>query len=138
MGTYCYAMLGPTKTIEVTCSDARIRRAAIAFYHHKPTTNGMLGWRPLPKWEKLAQMQLAAMDKRWEDKELPPLMITVDKELREPRPDDAVYLCKRGSFYDGNEVLVGKVASVAKVKEGRKTVTHVRVNITHPHNLPQE
>lgn len=139
MGTYCYAMLGPSKVVEVTCDDARIRRAAITFFHHKPTTDGMLGWRrQMPKWERLAQMQLAAMDARWEGQTMPPLMIKVDEKLREPRPEDGVFLCKRGSFYDGDEILVGKVASVAKTREGRKTVTHIRVTLTHPHNLPQE
>jgi hypothetical protein len=137
MGTYRYAMKSPKHVVEVTLDDGRACKAAIAYFHHKPTSDGFFRSGKLRcDWERLANMQLAAMDARWADQEFPPLMIKIDNKVG-IQPGDQVYQCKPGSFYDGEEVWVGTIASVAKVKEGRKTRTAIRVTVTHPENLPE-
>jgi hypothetical protein len=135
MGTYCYSILSPKRVVSVLLSDGRSMDAALSTFSHKPTTDGFFN-KPKAPWERMKNLQLDAMDARWADREMPPLMIKVDKDVMKPQVDDGVYVCKRGSYFDGGEIGVGKVCGIDTIKRGRKTVTVIRVNVIHPENVP--
>lgn len=135
MGTYCYAIKSPKHVVSVQLSGGQTMDAAIATYSHKPTSDGFWG-RPKAQWERLANAKCAAMDARWAEREMPPLMIKINSRVDKVQVEDWAYVCKRGSFYDGGEVPVGKVVAINEVKQGRKTLRIINVQITHPENLP--
>lgn len=134
MGAYIKALRSPSSVVEVHTGNGEVMKAGISRFAYKPSSSGRWG-RP-SKWERMAEMQVAAADKRWENTPLPLVMIEVgiDKGVQ---VGDNLYACTFSSYCDTpGPAMVGRITAVREVKEGRKKRIVIEAEIVHPEAIP--
>jgi len=76
MGTYIYRLQGPKHTARVLI-EGTPQVCALLRYSHKPTWNTFGG---VPKWQRMAELQMARVDSLWAGKSIPRYAVIVDSD----------------------------------------------------------
>jgi hypothetical protein len=135
MGAYIKALRSPSSVVEVHVGNGVTVKAGISRFVYKPTSMGYFR-HSISKWERMAELQVAASDRRWKGAVLPPILIEVGKD-KGAQVGDNIYACHAPSYCDTpGPDFVGRVTGVREVKEGRKKRIVIEAEIVHPEAIP--